>query len=144
MDNWLPPTRAVCSQFSSSSPVFCQVRWKKARNLNIWKVLPEGQREIFVSTCIFASQSSLQHRRWKSSISHKESGFGKGQAHRKNSTMLGHPNSCPVHTLVLLLTSHANSYDQTSQKLLTHWMYTQQFLHLQWPSVWDFRRLGSW
>lgn len=69
---------------------------------------------------------------------------GKRQAWRKNSTMFGHPNSCPVHTLLLLLTSHANSYDQTSQMLLTRWMYSQQFLHVQWPSVWDFRRLGSW
>lgn len=55
-----------------------------------------------------------------------------------------HPNSCPPHRLDLLLTSHANSYDQTSQMLLTCWMYTQQFLHVHWPSVWDFRRLGSW
>jgi len=74
-----------------------------------------------------------------------------GTASQGEQRRVGLPDFCPVHrlcdecdALVLLCTLHANSYDQTSQMLLTCWIRTQQFVRVQWPSVWDFGRLGSW
>lgn len=74
-----------------------------------------------------------------------------GTTSQEEQNRVSHPDFCPVHALwnegdalVLLHTLHADTYEQTSQILLPHWISSQQFVHVQWPSVWDFRRPGSW